>query len=54
MYIKSRECATAVVNMVTRVDIVQREKKTTAHTAKMMDATLNNVTARRSIRISKK
>ena len=47
-YVKSRERTTTVVNICTRVDIVQRKNKTsTVHTAKTMDSLLNNVTARK-------
>ena len=48
-YVKSRESATAVINMGTRVDILRRENKTSpVSTAKVMNTPLNNVTARRS------
>ena len=48
-YVKSRESAKTVVNMVTRVEIMRREKKrSTICTAKRTDTPLNNVTARRS------
>ena len=49
MYVKSRESATTVVNMGTRVYIVWREKRTiTLRTSKSMDTPLNNVIARKS------
>ena len=48
-YVKSRESATDVINMGTRVDILRRENKTSpVSTAKVMNTPLNNVTARRS------
>ena len=50
MYIKSRERATDVVNIGTRVDIVMIEKKkSTVRTAKKIDTLSKNVTARRSM-----
>ena len=46
-YFKSRESATTAVHMVTRVEILQREKKiSTVRTEKRTDISLNNVTAR--------
>ena len=47
-YVKSMERAKTVVNMVTRVEIVRRENKTsTVRTITNMDTLLNNVTSRR-------
>ena len=49
-YVKSREISTTVVNMGTRVDILWRDKKkSTVRTAKNMDTSLKNDTARISM-----
>ena len=46
--IKSKECATTVVNIGARLEVVQKEeKKSTVHTAKNVDILLKNVTSRR-------
>ena len=49
VYVKSRECDTAVENMDTRVEILRKKKTTTVHTSKNMDTFLKNVTVRGSI-----
>ena len=54
MYVKSRESATTVVHMGTRVDILQIEKKSskkisTVRTEKRTETPLKNFTARESM-----